>query len=111
MEILSWEVTPHFSAASLFNWAQVPLTEPFYGRSLSNRKSQKLFPFVKMVEQHEGESRHFNYIFCSKRQPYTVKLQWPKHLGNHEICSRQGKFELMSVNQSARSRGIVGISS
>ena len=85
MEILSWEVTPHLNAVSLFNWAQVPLTvEPFYGRSLSNRKSQKLFLFVKMVEKHGGVSRHFNYIFCSKRQPYTVKFQWLEHLGNHE---------------------------
>ena len=27
-----------------------------------------------------------------------------------KICSRQGKFELMSVDQSARSLGIIGIS-
>ena len=30
--------------------------------------------------------------------------------GTMKICSRQGKFELMSVNHSARSEGIIGIS-
>ena len=39
----------------------------------------------------------------------TAKLQWLEHLWNNEICSRQGSFELMSVNQSARSGDIVGI--
>ena len=29
--------------------------------------------------------------------------------GTIKICSRQGKFELMSVNHSARSGGIIGI--
>ena len=29
--------------------------------------------------------------------------------GTMKICSRQGKFELMSVNHSARSGGIIGI--
>ena len=30
--------------------------------------------------------------------------------GTMQICSRHGKFELMSVNHSARSGGIIGIS-
>ena len=30
--------------------------------------------------------------------------------GTRKICLRQGEFELMSVNHSARSRGIIGIS-
>ena len=35
---------------------------------------------------------------------YTVELQWLEHyVWNHEICPRQGWFELMSVNHSARS--------
>ena len=36
----------------------------------------------------------------------TVELQWLEHLWNHE-----NKFELMSINQSAGSGGIIGISS
>ena len=29
--------------------------------------------------------------------------------GALKVCSRQGEFELMSVNHSARSEGIIGI--
>ena len=41
--------------------------------------------------------------------PNTVEFQWLEHLWDHEISSRQGKFELMSVNHSTRSGGIIGI--
>ena len=42
---------------------------------------------------------------------YTVKLQWLEHLwGTMKICSRQRKFELMSVNHSGRSGSTIGIS-
>ena len=39
----------------------------------------------------------------------TVELQWLDTLGTMKICSRQGKFELMSVDHSAMSGGIMGI--
>ena len=42
--------------------------------------------------------------------PYTVELQWLEHLWNHENMFEKGYFELMSVNHSARSGGITGIS-
>ena len=38
----------------------------------------------------------------ANRKPNTVELQWFEHTWNHEICSRQGQFELMSVNDSVR---------
>ena len=42
---------------------------------------------------------------------YTVKLKWLEYLwGTMKICSRQRKFELMSVNHSGRSGGTIGIS-
>ena len=40
---------------------------------------------------------------------YIVELKWLEQLWNHENISRLGKFELMSVNHSARSGGIIGI--
>ena len=41
----------------------------------------------------------------------TVELQWLEHFGTMKICSRHWKLELMSVNHSARSGGIIEISS
>ena len=40
-----------------------------------------------------------------------VELQWLEHLWNYERCFRQGEFELMSVNHSTMSGGIIGICS
>ena len=40
----------------------------------------------------------------------TVELKCSNSFGTIKICSRPGRFELMSVNHSARSRGITGIS-
>ena len=37
-------------------------------------------------------------LFCRE----IVKLQWLKTFGTMKRCSRQGYFELMSVNYSAR---------
>ena len=42
--------------------------------------------------------------FTIRSTSITAELQWLEHLLNHE------KFELMSVNHSARSGGIIGIS-
>ena len=41
---------------------------------------------------------------------FTVELQWLESFGTMKICLRQGKFELMSVNHSARPGSIIGIS-
>ena len=40
----------------------------------------------------------------------TVEFQWLKQLWNYENISRHGRFKLTSVNHSARSGGITGIS-
>ena len=39
----------------------------------------------------------------------TVELQWLEHLWNHENMFETGEVELMSINNSARSGGIIGI--
>ena len=45
------------------------------------------------------------------RIPSTAELNGSNTLGTNKICSRQGLFKLMSVNQSTRSGGIIWISS
>ena len=51
--------------------------------------------------------RHnFLVFFILSNKTTTVELQWLEHFWNHEIFSRQGKFELKIVNHSARSGGI-----
>ena len=44
-------------------------------------------------------------LFTLLNVPATVELQCLEHPWNHE----DGKFELMSVNHSTTSRGIIGI--
>ena len=39
----------------------------------------------------------------------SVELQFLNTFGTMKTCSRQGHFELMRVNHSARTRGIIGI--
>ena len=39
---------------------------------------------------------------------YTVELQWLEHLRERKISSRQGYFEPMGVDYSARSGGLIG---
>ena len=39
----------------------------------------------------------------------TAEREWLEHLWNHEIAFDKGYFELMSVNHSAGSVGIIGI--
>ena len=36
-----------------------------------------------------------------------VEHQWLEHAGSMKICSRQGEFELMSINYSGKSGGII----
>ena len=40
---------------------------------------------------------------------HTAELKWLEHIGNHENMFETGVFDLMSVNQSARSGGTIGI--
>ena len=42
--------------------------------------------------------------------PYTVELQWLEHRWNHENTFETGVVRAMSVNHSARSGGMIGIS-
>ena len=43
-------------------------------------------------------------------EQYKVKLQWLEHLGDHKNMFETRVVELISVNQSARSGGIIGTS-
>ena len=40
----------------------------------------------------------------------SVELQWLEHLWDHKICSRQGQFEPVRVDNSVGSGGIIRIS-
>ena len=42
--------------------------------------------------------------------PYTVELQWLELFWNHENMFDTGVVQAMSVNHSARSGGIIGVS-
>ena len=44
------------------------------------------------------------------KETSTVELQWLEHLRDYGNMFEMGKFELVSVNHSARSGGITGIS-
>ena len=53
-----------------------------------------------------------NYLlfFKCRRRILQSNFNGSNTFGTMKVCSRQGKFELMSVNHSARSGGIIGIS-
>ena len=50
-----------------------------------------------------------NFLFCIFILQIQSNLNGSNTFGAVKICSRQGYFELMSVNHSARSEGIIKI--
>ena len=64
----------------------------------------QLFILYNPVHILMFNNAHYFKIQC------TVELQWLKHLWDDENLFKTGKFELMIVNNSVRSGGIIGIS-
>ena len=79
---------------------------------LGNLPYFKFFPFV-MKKHPWGEyvaRQYLAKVFLNNRELIQSNFNGSNNFGTMKMCSRQGEFELMSVNHNARTGGKIKIS-